>query len=147
MRLAFATDHHGVALKQALQAHAEAAGHVVLDLGSNSGEPVDYPDYAFELAEKVCGGEADRGVLICGSGIGMSIAANKVAGARAALVYDAETARLSREHNDANILVLPGRKVGAAEAREWLDTWLVTEFAGERHARRVGRIEEYDEAR
>jgi ribose 5-phosphate isomerase B len=144
VRLAFATDHHGVALKRSLQEHAEAAGHTVIDLGSNSAEAVDYPDFAFALAEKVSSGGADRGILVCGTGIGMSIAANKVAGAKAALVYDAETARLSREHNDANILVLPGRKVAPEQAREWLDLWLETEFAGERHARRVNRIMDYD---
>ncbi len=147
MKLAFATDHHGVQLKARLQEFVQAQGHTVIDLGSNSEDAVDYPEYAFALAEQVSGGEADRGVLICGSGIGMSIAANKVSGARAALVYDAETARLSREHNDSNIIVLPGRKVDPEEACRWLDTWLTTSFAGDRHARRVDSIDRYDEDR
>ena len=108
MRLAIATDHRGQALKAALVAHLRGAGHEVADLGSHAEAAVDYPDYAFALAERVAAGDCERGVLICGTGIGMAIAANKVAGVRAALVYDEDAARLSREHNDANVIVLPG---------------------------------------
>ena len=144
MRLAIATDHRGVALKDALAAWLRGEGHAVADLGTQGETAVDYPDYALALAARVAAGEAERGILICGTGIGMSIAANKVAGARAALVYDEESARLSREHNDANILVLPGNWLDAPRAQAWLALWLATPFAGGRHARRVERIQAYE---
>lgn len=144
MRLAIATDHRGVALKAALAAWLREGGHSVEDLGSDGEAAVDYPDYALALAERVAAGAVERGVLICGTGIGMSIAANKVAGARAALVYDEASARLSREHNDANILVLPGNWLDAERAKAWLALWLATPFAGGRHARRLARIEDYE---
>jgi ribose 5-phosphate isomerase B len=144
VRLAIATDHRGVALKDALAAWLRGEGHAVADLGTQDETAVDYPDFAFALAARVAAGEAERGVLICGTGIGMSIAANKVAGARAALVYDEASARLSREHNDANILVLPGNWLDAPRAQAWLALWLATPFAGGRHARRVERIAAYE---
>ncbi len=144
MRLAIATDHRGVALKNALADWLRGEGHAVADLGTQDEAAVDYPDYALDLAERVAAGEAERGILICGTGIGMSIAANKVAGARAALVYDEASARLSREHNDANILVLPGNWLDAPRAQAWLALWLATPFAGGRHAPRVERIRAYE---
>jgi len=99
------------------------------------------------VGEKVAAGVADRGILICGTGIGMSIAANKVAGVRAALVYDEDSLRLSREHNDANVLVLPGNSLGEERACTWVDLWLAAAFEGERHMRRVGIIDDYDRNR
>jgi RpiB/LacA/LacB family sugar-phosphate isomerase len=147
MKLALATDHRGVALKDALVSRLRQDGHEVLDLGSRGEESVDYPDFALDLASRVTAGEVERGILICGTGIGMSIAANKVPGARAALVYDEESARLSREHNDANILVLPGNWLDTERATAWLGLWLTTPFAGDRHARRLGRIDEYEAER
>ncbi len=147
MKLALATDHRGVALKDALVSRLRQEGHEVLDLGSRGEEAVDYPDFALDLATRVAAAEVERGILICGTGIGMSIAANKVAGARAALVYDEDSVRLSREHNDANILVLPGNWLAADKAAAWLDLWLATPFAGGRHARRLGSIEDYEAER
>ncbi len=144
MKLALATDHRGVALKDALVSRLRQEGHEVLDLGSRGEEAVDYPDFAFDLATRVVAAEVERGILICGTGIGMSIAANKVAGARAALVYDEDSARLSREHNDANILVLPGNWLATEKAAAWLDLWLATPFAGGRHVPRLSRIENYE---
>ena len=108
---------------------------------------MDYPDFAIPLAEMVARGEVERGVLICGTGIGMSIAANKVPGAMAALVYDEASLRLSREHNDANILVLPGNWLEPETAARWVELWLKLPFAGGRHAPRVARIEAYDQRR
>ena len=143
MRLFIATDHRGVALKNALVEWLRAEGHDVEDLGCHAEEAVDYPDYAIDLAERVVAGGA-RGVLICGTGIGMSIAANKVAGARAALVYDEEAVLLSRRHNDANILVLPGNWLETERAESWLRVWLETPFEGGRHARRVDRIASHE---
>ncbi len=147
MKLALATDHRGVALKDALVSRLRQEGHEVLDLGSRGEEAVDYPDFAFDLATRVAASEVERGILICGTGIGMSIAANKVVGARAALVYDEDSVRLSREHNDANILVLPGNWLAADQAAAWLKLWLATPFAGGRHTRRLGSIEEYEAER
>ncbi len=147
MKLALATDHRGVALKDALVSRLRQEGHEVTDLGCHGEEAVDYPDFAIDLAGRVAAGEVERGILICGTGIGMSIAANKVPGARAALVYDEDSARLSREHNDANILVLPGNRLDADRAAVWLSLWLATPFAGGRHARRVGRIDEFEAER
>ncbi len=146
MRLLIATDHRGVALKNALADRLRAEGHDVEDLGSHTDEAVDYPDYAIDLAERVVAG-GGRGVLICGTGIGMSIAANKVEGARAALVYDEDAVRLSRQHNDANILVLPGNWLETERAQAWLRVWLDTPFEGGRHARRIERIGTYDQKR
>ncbi|MCP4546187.1 MAG: ribose 5-phosphate isomerase B [bacterium] len=147
MQLAIATDHRGLKLKAALRDRLRAAGHDVLDLGSHDESPADYPDYAFAVARKVVAGEVERGILICGTGIGMSIAANKVQGARAALVQDVDAVRLSREHNDANILVLPGNRLEAGEAGDWVELWLATAFGGDRHARRIDKINDFDRQR
>ncbi|MBX5464144.1 MAG: ribose 5-phosphate isomerase B [Clostridia bacterium] len=144
MKVALGADHGGFALKEAIRGWLEQAGHEVLDFGTHSEEACDYPDLARPAAEAVARGEAERAILVCGTGIGMSIVANKVAGVRAALCHDAYTARLSREHNDANVLCLGGRVLGPGVAREMVEIWLATPFAGGRHARRVAKVEALD---
>lgn len=139
-----ASDHAGVDVRADLKRHLESIGLDVLDLGPESYDSVDYPDFAHDLARRVVGGEADWGVLVCGSGIGMSIAANKVPGARAALVHEAYTARMAREHNDANIVVLGSRVLGSEIMKACLDAFASAKFTpGDdgRHARRVQKIE------
>jgi ribose 5-phosphate isomerase B len=139
-RIAIASDHAGLALKGALKAALKARGMEPLDLGPESAEPVDYPDYAAALAMRLERGEVERGVLICGSGIGMSIAINRHRVARAALCHDVESATLARQHNNANVLVLAGRKTPVALAEACLDAFLDTAFEGGRHARRVAKL-------
>ena len=141
MRIAVGADHRGFTLKEELKAWLAARGHEVLDFGTDSAERVDYPDYAFKVARAVVRRQVDRGILICSTGIGMSIAANKARGVRAALADSVRLARLSREHNDANVLCLGADFVSAAEARRIVGVWLKTEFAGGRHARRVRKLE------
>lgn len=133
-------DHGGFDLKEQLKAYLEQWGYAVLDLGTWSREAVDYPDFAEAVAKAVVRGDAWRGVVIDSAGIGSSIAANKVPGARAALCYDRATARNSREHNDANVLSLGARLIPSETAREILAAWLETPFAGGRHERRVNKI-------
>ena len=147
MRVAIGTDHAGFVLKERLKRELEALGHQVVDVGTHSEAPaVDYPDFCFPVAEKVARGEADRGVVLGGSGIGEAIAANKVDGIRAAVVTSEETARLTRLHNDSNVLALGGRTIADAEdAVRWLRIWLETPFAGGRHERRVKKIEDYEQ--
>ena len=145
MRVAIGADHAGFVLKERLKRELEAMGHDVTDVGTHSPAAVDYPDYVFPVAERVAHHDADRGVVVCGSGVGASIAANKVAGIRAGLVTDADSARLTREHNDTNVLALGSRgSQSEDESVAWMKTWLDTPFAGERHARRVAKIEEYE---
>jgi glycine hydroxymethyltransferase len=139
-----ASDHGGFSLKEDLKAFLTSLGEPVQDLGTCNGEPVDYPDFGIDLAERVGRGEAERGVLVCGTGIGMSIVANKVPGVRAALAHDAYSARMAREHNDANILVIGGRTTGPELARELLKTWLEAHFEGGRHARRLEKIRGFE---
>lgn len=139
--IAIASDHGGYELKKALIEEIKARGYQVLDLGTSNGtEAVDYPDFANALAAAIREGRAFRGVLLCGSGIGISIAANRHPELRAALVHDALTARLARQHNDANVLVMGGRLVGPELAKDCLDVFLKTEFEGGRHARRVAKL-------
>ncbi|WP_439814384.1 ribose 5-phosphate isomerase B [Zavarzinia sp. CC-PAN008] len=138
--IALASDHAGVALKDALRQDLEARGFSVLDLGTNSAESVDYPDFAHALAAAIGDGRVARGIAICGTGIGMSIAANRHDGVRAALVHDRATAELCRQHNDANVLVLGARNTEEAMARACLDAFLETPFEGGRHARRVAKL-------
>ena len=138
--IAIACDHAGLALKAELVAALAEAGMKVVDLGTHGPESVDYPDFADALAGALADGRASRGVLICGTGIGISIAANRHAHVRAALCHDATTARLCREHNDANVLVLGARTTGIEVARDCLKTFLATPFAGGRHARRVDKL-------
>ena len=142
--LLIGADHGGFTLKKALVEHLRRKGIAVRDFGCHSEESCDYPDTAFKVASEVAKGH--RGVLICGTGIGMSIAANKVRGVRAALCHDERTARLSREHNDANLLALGGRTTDVELAKRILDVWLSTSFAGERHGMRVGKITSYEAA-
>jgi ribose 5-phosphate isomerase B len=138
--VAIGSDHGGYELKEQLKAHLRSWGYVVLDKGTDSAAAVDYPDFAEAVARAVAAGDAWRGVVLDSAGIGSSIAANKVHGARAALCYDRATARNSREHNDANVLSLGAKLISAEAAREILAIWLATPFAGGRHARRVEKI-------
>ena len=135
-------DHAGYPLKQRLIAELESLGYAPLDLGTNGPESVDYPDFAHRVAGQVERGEVARGVLLCGSGLGMSYAANRHPGVRAAVAWSPEVARLAREHNDANVLILPARFVSADEGVEILNAWLSTGFDGGRHARRIAKIDE-----
>jgi RpiB/LacA/LacB family sugar-phosphate isomerase len=148
MRVAIGGDHAGFALKQRLILELDSLGHEVQDLGPNAAAPpVDYPDFCFPVAERVARGDADRGVVLGGSGIGEAIAANKVAGIRAALVTSDETARLTRLHNDSNVLALGGRTNPDHDAcARWLRIWLDTPFEGGRHAPRLAKIAEYERA-
>ncbi len=136
-----ASDHAGYALKREIVAHLEGAGREVRDLGTHGTASVDYPDFAHELAARLAAGEAERGILICGTGIGMSIAANRHPGVRAALCHDAYTAEMARRHNDANVLCLGGRVVGVGVALQIVDVFLEAEFEGGRHGRRVRKME------
>lgn len=139
--VALASDHAGYELKAQIARQLEGAGYTVLDLGTDGPASVDYPDFAAALAAAVTDGRAQRGVLICGSGIGISIAANRHPGIRAALVHDVTTARLSREHNDANVIALGARVVGPEIAKDCVDVFLKTEFeGGERHSRRIAKM-------
>jgi glycine hydroxymethyltransferase len=138
--IAIAADHGGVELKNALVSHLQAAGHTVTDLGTTGKDSVDYPDYAELVSESVLSGHSDSGILVCTTGIGMCIAANRHVGIQAALVADAQTAAITREHNNSNVLCLAGQSTTADHAREIVDTWLRTPFAGGRHARRVGKM-------
>jgi ribose 5-phosphate isomerase B len=142
--IAIGADHGGAELKVALVAALREDGKEVLDVGTSGRESVDYPDFARAVAERVSRGEAERGILICTNGIGMSITANKFPGVRAALVGDATAARMAREHNDANVLVLGGGMTGTFHARELLRLFLDTPFAGGRHQRRVDKIAEIE---
>ena len=138
--IALGSDHAGFQLKEALKAWLIEEGYQVVDYGTHSPDPVDYPDYAAQVALAVGDQKVERGVLICGTGIGMAITANKVPGVRAALCSDLYTARMSREHNDANVLTLGGRLMGPEMALDILQMWLETDFAGGRHSRRVDKI-------
>jgi ribose 5-phosphate isomerase B len=141
MRIAVGSDHAGYALKTEIIAHLIGAGHDVLDLGTDSAEvSVDYPLYGRAVGEAVADGRAERGVCVCGSGIGIGIAANKVHGIRAAVVHDTTTALLARRHNDANVLCLGERTTGPAEAIDAVDAFFATEFDGGRHQRRIDQI-------
>jgi ribose 5-phosphate isomerase B len=138
--VAVAADHAGLELKAILAQELASLGYDVLDLGTNTTDSVDYPDFANSLASTLREGRAKRGVLVCGSGIGMSIGANRHPGVRAALCHDITTARLSRQHNDANVLVLGARMTGVDVAKDCLKTFLATEFEGGRHQRRVAKL-------
>ena len=142
--IAIGSDHGGVELKDFLVGYLRAQGAEVRDCGTQGPDSVDYPDYGREVSERVSTGAAERGVLICTSGIGMSIVANKFPGVRAALVLDVDAARSSREHNDANVLVLSGAKTAASLAQQIVETWLATPFAGGRHQRRVDKISQLE---
>jgi ribose 5-phosphate isomerase B len=136
-----ASDHAGFALKESLEAELRSLGYQVEDLGPGSEASADYADYAHPLASRVSSGEAELGVLLCGTGLGMSYTANRYPRVRAAVAWTPEIAALAREHNDANVLVLPARFVGTEEGKAILKAWLDTPFAGGRHARRIAKIE------
>ena len=140
MRIALASDHAGFALKDHLATALAAAGHDVVDVGTDGAESVDYPAYAEPAARLVAAGEADRGVLVCGSGNGVAIVANKVAGVRAVNAHDADEAEMARRHNDANVVTLSGARLSPATADGIVETFLATAFDGGRHARRVDQI-------
>jgi len=141
-RIAISSDHGGAELKCVLKEYLESCGHNVTDFGVSLGEKADYPDRAIPVANALLTGAADRGILLCGSGIGISIAANRFPCIRAALCHDEYTARLSRQHNDANVLVLGGRVIGVEVAKGITDIWLSTEFDGGRHTPRIEKINE-----
>lgn len=140
MRIALASDHAGFTLKDHLAAALAAAGHDVLDVGTEGTDSVDYPQYAAPAARLVADGEADRGVLVCGSGNGVAIVANKVHGIRAVNAHDADEAEMARRHNDANVVTLSGARLDADSADAIVTTFLSTDFDGGRHARRVDQI-------
>ena len=135
-----ACDHGGLELKALLVSDLEKKGLTVIDLGTNGPDSVDYPDFAFSIAEALKDGKADKGILLCGTGIGISIAANRFSHVRAALVHDAFGAKMCRAHNDANVLVMGGRTIGPEVARDCLDIFLTTPFEGGRHERRVSKL-------
>ncbi|MEQ8848330.1 ribose 5-phosphate isomerase B [Botrimarina sp.] len=140
MRIAVASDHRGVELRRTVIAKLESLGHEVIDNGADGADSVDYPDFASVVAGKVSCGDVDRGVLICGTGIGMAIAANKFSGVRAAPCNDEVTAEISRRHNDLNVLCLSADLLSARVAERMLEVWSQTEFEGGRHARRIDKI-------
>ena len=145
MKIAIGADHAGVELKGRLAAELQIAGHEVRDFGTDSAESTDYPDYARLVSQAVARGEADRGILICGTGAGMAISANKVHGVRAAMGYDPEEVRLIRAHNNANVLTLGARFIGPGAASGLVKVFLDTPFDGGRHARRVDKIGKIEE--
>ncbi len=146
MRVAIGSDHAGYPLKERVKRELERLGHEVHDLGTDSAEvSVDYPDFSIAVAEQVSHGDAERGVVVCATGIGASIAANKVAGVRASVVTSDDTARLTRADNDSNVLALGGKTAPSVDAAlNWLRIWLETPFAGGRHERRVQKIRDYE---
>lgn len=140
MRIAIGADHAGFHSKQQMSDRLAKAGHEVIDLGTDSPEPCDYPEPAFRVARAVADGKADRGVLLCGSGVGMSIVANKVPGVRAAFVLDDYTAEMCRRHNDANVICLASRQTAQDAMERFTDKFIAAEFEGGRHMRRVEKI-------
>ncbi len=142
MDIAVGSDHAGYRLKEAVKEYLQSQGHRITDYGTSSEESVDYADFALPVARGVAAGRHQRGVLVCGTGQGMTMAANRIRGIRAALCLDAETAQMSRRHNDANVLVLSGWKVSPEEAGRILSTWLSTEFEGGRHLRRIRKLDQ-----
>lgn len=147
MKIALGADHAGFRLKEYLRGRLAAEGHQVVDQGTNSEESTDYPDYARLVAEAVARGDVDRGILVCSSGVGMSIAANKVHGVRAALGFSDEEVRLTRQHNNANVLTL-GQKFTSEDAADLMvQTFLTTDFEGGRHERRIGKIAAMEESK
>ena len=141
MKIVIGSDHWGVDTKARIGSLLSSAGHEILDVGPRGKEPVDYPDFAHALCRKILDGSCERGILICGTGLGMSMAANRHAGIRAAVCHDPYTARMSRRHNDANVLCLGARVCGEGLIEEIVSAWLETPFEGERHVPRVQKIE------
>lgn len=145
MKIAIASDHRGVRVKEQILAHLRELGHDGIDLGPQSTDGVDYPDFAAKVAADVASGAVDRGILICGTGMGMCIAANKFAGVRAVTCHDDFTAEISRRHNDANIMCLSADMLGDRLLARIVEIWLNTEFEGGRHARRVNKIKQIED--
>ncbi len=143
MRIAIASDHAAVSLKTVLAAWARAGGHEVLDLGTDGSASVDYPDYGFAVAAALADGRAERGVVLCGSGIGISIAANRNPACRCALVSEPLSAQLARIHNDANAIAMGARLIGEEMAKACLDAFLTTDFEGGRHQHRVDKLKDF----
>ncbi len=143
-KIIIGSDHAGFEDKEKIKRQLERLGVEYEDVGTNSTESVDYPVYAGKVAEKVSDGEFEQGILVCGSGNGMQIAANKFRGVRAALAWNAETARLARQHNDANVLSIPARMISPEEVSKVIESWLNAEFEGGRHERRVEEISEFE---
>ncbi|HEY4551612.1 MAG TPA: ribose 5-phosphate isomerase B [Bacillaceae bacterium] len=146
MKIALASDHGGIHIREEIRNLLEEMNLEYEDFGCECDTSVDYPDYALPVAKKVANGEFDRGILICGTGIGMSIAANKVSGIRCALVHDVFSAKATRQHNNSNILAMGERVIGPGLAREIAKTWLETEFEGGRHEKRIGKITDYEKS-
>lgn len=144
MRIAIGSDHAGFHLKEHVKAALSAAGHELVDVGTRTADSVDYPGYAEQAARLVADGEADRAILACGSGVGVAIVANKVAGVRAVNAHDASEAEMARRHNDANVVTLSGARLGPEDADKIIERFLRTRFEGGRHARRVSQIAELD---
>ncbi len=145
MRIAVGSDHAGYDLKQIVVEHLIQRGHEVVDFGTDSADSTDYPDHGAPAARAVAADEVDRAILFCGSGQGMCMVANKVPGIRAALVWNAEIARLSRAHNNANVLCLPGRHIAPDEAIDAVDDWLMEAYEGGRHDRRIAKMMQLEE--
>ena len=144
MKIALASDHGGYLLKEEVIRFLSDLGHEIDDFGCHSTDSIDYPDFAFPAAEAVADGKADKGIVICTTGIGVSICANKVRGIRCALCTSKFQAEMTRRHNDTNVLALGAQTVSQADALEIVKTWLQTDFEGDRHSRRVGKITEYE---
>jgi ribose 5-phosphate isomerase B len=140
MRIAIASDHAAIELKSLLVAHLEAGGHEVSDLGPFDSASVDYPDYGYKLAEAVASGAADRGVALCGTGLGISMAVNRNPACRCAVVSEQLSAYFARDHNDANVIAMGARMIGIEQAKACLNTFLATPFGGDRHQRRVDKL-------
>jgi len=140
MKIAIAADHGGYGLKEQIKQKLDSMGLTYQDFGTDSEASVDYPDYGIQVAEGIARGEFDRGILICGTGLGMSIVANKVPGVRCALLHDTFSAKATREHNDTNVMAMGARVIGPGLAEEIVEIWLTTEFAGGRHAQRLDKV-------
>ncbi len=147
MKIAIGSDHAGFDLKERLKEYLTATGHEPIDLGTDSAKSVDYPDFGFAVGKAVASGEAERGVLVCGTGVGVSMAANKVRGVRAGVPNDLFATRLMREHNDANVICFGARLVAAPLAEAMLDLFLSTSFAGGRHQQRVEKLNRFPDSR
>ena len=146
MKIAIGSDHAGFELKEKLRQQLSAEGHVVADFGTDSTNSTDYPDYAQKVGREVSAGRADRGILVCSTGVGMAIAANKIRGVRAAMAVNEDEVRLTREHNDANVLTIGAKFQDEQHAAALTELFLKTEFAGGRHARRVAKIAQLEQS-
>lgn len=144
MKIVIGSDHAGYELKEAVKAMLEGKGYEIMDVGCHSSESVDYPKFGHAVGKAVASGEAERGIAICGTGIGISIAANKVPGVRAGVVHSLWTAEMTKAHNDANVLCMGARVVDQQLAFDMIDKWLETEFMGDKHLRRINEIEDLD---